>query len=102
MEQLARLKSRLEICSQDFSKDNLLDDLLRVAKNKILNKRYPFGSTKSELEAKYLDLQVDLAIVLYNKIGVEGQNSHDENGIKRVYTDEATLLAEVTPKVGVL
>jgi hypothetical protein len=102
MEQLARLKLRLDIPSQDFSKDNLLDDILETAKSKILNKRYPFGASKTELEARYLDLQVDLAIVLYNKMGVEGQTSHAENGVSRSYVDEADLLALVTPKIGVL
>lgn len=58
-----------------------------------------------ELESRYLDLQLRCALDLYNRIGAEGQVSHSENGISRVWGAEwisQELLNEVVPLVGVV
>jgi hypothetical protein len=42
---------------------------------------------------------------MYNKLGVEGQTSHSENGVSRSYSSASVseeLLREITPKVGVV
>jgi hypothetical protein len=53
-----------------------------------------------QLESKFNDLQLRLAVEMYNKRGAEGQRSHGENGIDRSYFDENHLLEEVIPFVG--
>ncbi len=61
--------------------------------------------TETVLEDRYLDLQYRCAIDLYNRTGGEGQTSHSENGISRVWGAEwisQELLNEVTPMVGVV
>lgn len=53
-----------------------------------------------QVEEKYHNIQVKMAIELYNKQGVEGQLSHSENGISRSYssTDISDhLIAQITP-----
>jgi hypothetical protein len=54
------------------------------------------------LESQYNNLQIQIAIFLYNKQGAEGEKSHDENGVKRTYENADipdSLLKEVIPMV---
>ena len=73
---------------------------LLQAREKILNKLYPFGferNDKNEVPERYEQLQIELAITLYNLSGVEGQDKHTENGISRSWRSETQILAELTP-----
>ena len=90
--------------------DRILQDCLDTATSAIMARRYPFGDWPTEsdgtikVEERYEDLQFRIALDLYNRIGAEGQMSHNENGISRSWGAEWVsnqLLAEVTPKVGV-
>jgi hypothetical protein len=101
MTPLERLKLRIP------ENDNELElvDVLESAKAVILSRRYPFGEQPDVIEKKYEDLQVRIAVELYNKRGVEGQTSHSENGVSRSYASanvSEDLLREITPKVGVV
>lgn len=101
MTPLERLKLRIP------ENDNELElvDVLGSAKAVILSRRYPFGEQPTEIEKKYEDLQVRIAVELYNKRGVEGQTSHSENGVSRSYASASVseeLLREITPKAGVV
>lgn len=113
MTQLERLKRRLPK-EQD---DDLLTELLESAKNVILNLRFPFGNWPTELrpgdggkleeeivlESRYLDLQIRMALDLYNKIGAEGELAHSENGVSRTYESSwisKELRNEVVPLAG--
>ncbi len=101
MTPLERLKLRIP------ENDNELElvDVLESAKAVILSRRYPFGEQPEILEKKYEDLQVRIAVELYNKRGVEGQTSHSENGVSRSYASanvSEDLLREITPKAGVV
>jgi len=87
--------------------------LLDTAKFAILNKRYPNqdfptetdSSTGeeviSEVENRYLNLEIRIAVELDSKRGAEGQTVHNENNIERSYSSAgitSQLLNEVTPK----
>ena len=101
MEQLVRLKCRLDIQNQDA----LLMEILNSAQSVILSRRFPFGNGTETLENGHKDLQIRIAIEMYNRIGAEGQTSHSENGISRGYGSDFVsdkLLGEIVPKVGVL
>jgi len=83
-------------------------DLLESAKYAILSRRYPFDDFPMNdtgtpiLENRYLDLQVRIAVHLYNKMGAEGQIAHSENGISRSWESgdiPESLLNQVTPLV---
>ena len=100
MTQLERLKLRIPENKNDLE----LEDVLESAKAVILSRRYPFGEQPTEIESKYMDLQIRIAVEMYNKRGVEGQTSHSENGVSRSYSSSSVseeLLREITPKVGV-
>ena len=103
--QLSRLKIRLKISSGDNSQDDLLADLLLTAKDAILSARFPYGDWPDELEPRYAERQIMIAVDLYNKMGAEGETSHTENGISRTYESSwisAELLADIVPYCGVV
>ena len=83
--------------------DELLSVYLDMAADKILNRRYPFGVPEGALvESRWLGIQLEIGVYLFNKRGAEFESLHSENGISRSYGGEtdvpATLLMRVTPK----
>lgn len=101
MTQLERLKIRIPENNNDLE----LEEFLESAKAIILSRRFPFGEQPLELEERYKDLQIRIAVELYNKQGVEGQLAHNENGVSRSYSSASVseeLLREITPKAGVV
>ena len=101
MTQLERLKIRI---TENVS-DAELEDILESAKAAILSRRFPFGEQPTELETKYNDLQIRIAVEMFNKRGAEGETAHSENGISRSYASAGVseeLLREITPKAGVV
>lgn len=54
----------------------------------------------NEVETKYLTQQIKIAMELYSKRGAEGQISHTENGVSRMYEKadvSPSLLCQITP-----
>lgn len=104
MEQLTILKLRLGKGANDETQDDLLTALLNSAFSIIMSKRYPFGNAPKDLEAQYMDLQIRIAMDLFNKIGAEGETAHSEQGISRSYQSawvSQDLLGEIVPYCGV-
>lgn len=80
-----------------------LNVYLRKAKDSILKKRFPFGySLDQEIEPQYEQLQIELAIVLFNERGAEGQKTHKENGVDRSWRTKEEILFDVVPYASVL
>ena len=101
MTQLERLKIRITENVTDIE----LEDILESAKAVILSRRFPFGEPPEELENRYKDLQIRIAVEMFNKQGAEGETAHSENGISRTYASanvSEDLLKEITPKAGVI
>ena len=101
MTQLERLKIRITENVTDIE----LEDILESAKAVILSRRFPFGEQPEEIENKYKDLQIRIAVEMFNKRGAEGETAHSENGISRSYASSNVsedLLKEITPKAGVV
>ncbi len=101
MTQLERLKIRIT----EKVNDAELEDILESAKAVILSRRFPFGEQPDEIEPKYKDLQIRIAVEMFSKRGAEGEIIHSENGVYRTYASanvSEDLLKEITPKVGVV
>ena len=101
MTQLDRLKIRIPEITNDIE----LEDLLESAKAVILSRRFPFGEHPPDIEERYEDLQIRIAVEMFNKRGAEGETAHSENGVSRTYSGAGVseeLLREITPKVGVV
>lgn len=93
LEELDALKKLLKI--DNDSEDEILTLFLENAGNIICEIR-----NTVTVEPKYKLTQIKIAIELYNKMGVEGQTSHSENGISRGYENAGiskSLLDEITP-----
>lgn len=108
MDALDRVKVRLGHDIADYD-DALIEDVLESAKAAILSRRFPFGIPEGveEVPVQYADLQVRIALDMINRIGVEGETQHTENGITRIYEKNMgwiseSLLREVIPMAGVL
>ncbi len=99
MDALERLKIRIpEECDL-----NLLLELLNSAREIILSIRYPFSEWPETLPARYVNLQIEIAEDLYNRIGAAGQLSHSENSISRTWGSEwvsKELLQRIVPVCG--
>ena len=80
---LENLKTLLGI--SDNSEDTLLTLYLDIAKQKILDRLYPFDNTRLTVPARYELKLLEIAQYLYLKRGAEGQVTHNENGINRTY-----------------
>jgi hypothetical protein len=101
MTQLERLKIRI---TENVS-NRELEDILESAKAVILSRRFPFGDYPEDIEPRYNDLQIRIAVEMFAKRGAEGETSHSENGISRTYASSNVsedLLREITPKAGVI
>ena len=101
MTQLERLKIRI---TENVTNEEL-EDILESAKAVILSRRFPFSEWPEEIEARYKDLQIRIAVEMFNKRGAEGEMAHSENGVSRSYASanvSEDLLREITPKAGVV
>jgi hypothetical protein len=99
--QLERLKIRIT----ENVTDAELEDILESAKAVILSRRFPFSEWPDEIEDRYKDQQIRIAVEMFNKRGAEGETAHSENGVSRSYSSASVseeLLREITPKVGVV
>ena len=87
----------------DESDSNTLSSFLTMAGEEILNRLYPFEEqrrTAYTVPNRYRNLQVKIAAYHLNKRGAEGELTHTENGITRMYESVDTpvsLLREITP-----
>ena len=84
----------------DDIENNVCKTYLDLANQTILNHRYPFGTDKVEIEPQFEYALIELAIVKYNMRGVEGQETHNENGVHRKYRKESEILASIPKFAG--
>lgn len=85
--------------------DDVLTVYLTIAGQKILNRAFPYDDSVTDVPRRYEVLQCEIAAYLLNKRGAEGETSHSENGINRVYENADvpdSLLSAVTPHCGLL
>lgn len=98
---LENLKTLLGI--SDNSEDTLLTLYLDIAKQKILDRLYPFDNTRLTVPARYELKQIEIAQYLYLKRGAEGQVTHNEGGINRTYENAdvpESLMRGIVPYCG--
>ena len=81
--------------------NSVLTVYLQTAERKILNHRYPYDPTVTTIEPRYEQDQIELAIVLFNQRGGEGQSTHSENGVKREWRSESEILSSIPRMAGI-
>lgn len=90
----------LQIMLDEDVDDEVLEIYLNQAKQKILNHRFPYGTQLTDVEPRYEQDLLELAIVLYNERGAEGQETHNENGVNRKWRSEQQILKSIPRMVG--
>ena len=92
------------LISPDTASDELILSLLEQSEGIILNRRYPFGAPEgATLSAVHEQLQLRMAVELFNKMGAEGQTEHAENGVTRKWEAgdiSPSLLRLIVPVCG--
>lgn len=92
------------LISPDTANSDLLLFLLEQAEGIVLNRRYPFGPPEgATLSAFHEQIQLRIAVELFNKMGAEGQTQHQENGVSRTWEAgdvSPSLLKLIVPCVG--
>lgn len=80
--------------------DAIADTVLEMAEAKVLQQLYPFNPNATTYPERYSMKVVELATILFNRMGAEGESGHTEGDISRTYIEEATLLKSITPFCG--
>lgn len=97
------LQLMLGISEDDEEQLNLISVYLRIARQKVLNRLYPFDAEGCYIPKKYEYKVLEVAQYLYLRRGSEGETSHNENGVSRSYENAdvpKSMLAEITPMTG--
>ena len=83
--------------------DTVVPVYLTLALNTMLERLYPFDSTKDsgDVPVRYDTLQCELAARYYLRRGGQGEINHEENGVNRQYAsvDDEDILRRLTPFV---
>lgn len=96
-EKLAMLRVMLD---DPTATDELLNVYMAIAKRKILQRAFPYDNTVTEVPPQYELTQCEIAAYLINKRGGEGEISHTENGITRMYENAdvpVSLMRAIVP-----
>ena len=98
------LEQKVEYMKTMMGDTSLEDEIvivyLNLAKERIINHIYPFERKVEELDSKYDYQQIELAIALYNQRGVEGEKTHNENGVNRSYNSVEKILNSIPKYAG--
>lgn len=82
MEQVRKLKERIPELSMDDSKDFMLIQLLEDAESSILD-----YTNRTTIIPEIKPIQRELALIYYNRIGLEGISSQSQGGISIQVSD---------------
>jgi len=84
----------------------ILAECYECAKEAYMRRRFGVYVTwPEEVEKPFEGLLIDLALDLYNRIGMEGQTSHSENGVSNSFDSSwisGELLRQIPPLCGVV
>lgn len=89
----------------DETDPTVLSAYLRLAKQIILEKAFPFGGFPEELPSQYDAVHVEAAAYMLAKRGAEGEVVHLENGVSRHWEDGSvppSILRRIVPFAGVV
>lgn len=101
---MGALIERIKLMLDYEVSDGTIETYINIANEAILNRLYPYHDI-TELPARYENKCVEIAVYLLNKRGAEGETSHTENGITRMYENAnipKSMLSDITPRVGII
>ena len=101
-QKIAMVKTLVE--SDPTATDEVVAVYLNLARSSMLERLYPYDSSRDEVPSRYDSIQCELAARYFLRRGGQGEINHEENGVNRQYgtVDDADILNRLTPfaKVG--
>lgn len=92
---LPALKTRMANRIQEEYEDEFLMGELENALYKVSERRF---CEPEELENKYTNSIIEIALYNISLIGGDFQTQHSENGVQRVFVKEEEILKKIIPK----
>lgn len=85
--ELTDLKELTRKLVNDTHFDDCIDVYLNLAMEAVVNRLFPFenDATYADVPEKYHCRTAQIACYLINKQGAEGETTHSENGVSRIY-----------------
>lgn len=100
MYDLEKQKAKVKIKYPEAS-DAQIELELDMAKDVINDIRGFTPTDEQPIEDRYLNLQVNMTVEALSKYGAEGETSHSDNGVSRVYDNASSysnaLLSRIIP-----
>ena len=91
-EKIAMVKTMIDIPEDDPTEDQIIGAYLKAAALEIINWRYSYAKQKPEcVPDEYEMTQVFAVIAGYTQAGAEGETTHDEGSIRRIYKHESMI-----------
>ena len=85
---VAKLKDQLTFREIVMPPDSVLEQEIDKAIGVINDRRNFKPTTDTPYDKKYEHLIVPLCVFALSKVGVEGETSHSENGVQRIYAGD--------------
>lgn len=85
MDALLEMRLLIGLDATDLTKDAILNVMLSRAERELLAVTH-----RTRLPDGLVNVQVDMAIIAYNRRGIEGESSHSEGSVSR------TMMADLT------
>lgn len=103
-EKITMIANMLDIDEDDVSGYGLIGAYLEAAKREIIGWRYSYAAEKpDDVPPEYEMTQIFAVMAGYTQIGAEGETTHDEGSIRRIFkydTMISYIRSHVIPIVG--
>ena len=96
---LTKLKSVLIYREIEVPTDEILEMEIDKAIGEINRCRRFTPTEENKYDKKYEDLIIPLVMSALAKVGIEGENSHSENGVQRIYVSDGEYPHELTSRI---
>lgn len=96
---IAELKAQLEFRGIEVPSDLVLKSEMKRAIGEINRCRNFKPTDEKPYDKKYEDLIVPMCIFSLSKVGIEGETSHSENGIQRIYAGDSDYPQDLISKI---
>lgn len=98
-EYINELKATLEFREIEIPSDLVLKTEIDKAIGEINRCRHFTPTDEKRFDIKYKDMIVPMCMFALSKIGIEGENSHSENGVQRIYVGDGEYPAALTSRI---
>lgn len=96
---IAELTAQLKFRGIEVPEQMVLKSEMRRAIGEINRCRRFTPTEQKPYDKKYEDLIVPMVIFSLSKVGIEGETSHSENGIQRIYAGDADYPQDLIKKI---